>query len=437
MAGILSSISGQFSKSLLLGAVLPVGIFVLLAMILVTPLLPTCWWFWEPLKELGTEWNIIVLVCVVLVSSFVLYALNAPLIRVYEGYPWKSSWIGRWFTSGFKKEFNSLTARKQGMRQLLRYMRKNGEGNSPSYNSILASWNNTERLLHTEFPRSEQTIFPTRLGNIIRSFEDYPRRQYGMDSVVLWPRLVAVADTSFVAGVSDARTSFNFMVNGSALSTLMAAAITFFGLFYAIPLSSVRSTVVWALQIIAFLMLARLCYVGAISRAKWWGAMFRSMFDVYRWDLLKQLGYNVMPATQTEEQQLWTKISQQMIYGFDPESRPTEYAPAPTSVHGIPSTAKLEVTRGVSNVKPYWSATIEIKVCVKNVDAMIVVRRVSITDTVPNDFDYVWNSARAGAHSVSVTGVNPHDFTVEGLHLAPDDQVTLTYSAVARKGWEK
>jgi len=123
MAGILSSISVHFSKSLFLGAVLPVVLFVLSATIFVPALIPVGWWFWARRTELGTEWDgVIILVCVVLISSFVLYALNVPLIRVYEGYPWRNSWIGRWFTSRFKKEFRALKARKQGMRQLLRYM---------------------------------------------------------------------------------------------------------------------------------------------------------------------------------------------------------------------------------------------------------------------------------------------------------------------------
>jgi hypothetical protein len=70
--------------------------------------------------------------------------------------------------------------------------------------------------------------------------------------------------------------------------------------------------------------------------------MVKSAFDLYRWDLLKQLGYERMPKTLAEEEKMWDTISTQMISGYSPTKPPPEYgdtqdsakdtAPATTSM---------------------------------------------------------------------------------------------------------
>jgi len=52
MTSILSSISGQFSKSLILGTLLPVVLFLILGMVFVIPLFPYEWHFLNQLISL-------------------------------------------------------------------------------------------------------------------------------------------------------------------------------------------------------------------------------------------------------------------------------------------------------------------------------------------------------------------------------------------------
>jgi hypothetical protein len=40
----------------------------------------------------------------------VLYNLNIPIIRFYEGYPWQYSWTGDFLVKRRKKEFKRLSA---------------------------------------------------------------------------------------------------------------------------------------------------------------------------------------------------------------------------------------------------------------------------------------------------------------------------------------
>lgn len=38
-------------------------------------------------------------------------------------------------------------------------------------------------------PQQPERSMPSQLGDILRAAEDYPRERYGLDPIVLWPRL--------------------------------------------------------------------------------------------------------------------------------------------------------------------------------------------------------------------------------------------------------
>lgn len=52
--------------------------------------------------------------------------------------------------------------------------------------------NNLMRRLGEEFPDKEEYLLPTPFGNVLRSFEIYPRYMYGFESIDGWGRLLAV-----------------------------------------------------------------------------------------------------------------------------------------------------------------------------------------------------------------------------------------------------
>jgi hypothetical protein len=79
------------------------------------------------------------------------------------------------------------------------------------------------RRLNEEFPIERTSVLPTRLGNVIRSFEDYPERQYGMDGVTLWPRLVAKINKDHATVIEDAKITFDFLLNSAVLSAVLIA----------------------------------------------------------------------------------------------------------------------------------------------------------------------------------------------------------------------
>src|SRR5258708_37349608 len=71
----------------------------------------------------------------------------------------------------------------------------------------------------------ELFVLPTRFGNVIRCFERYSTLAYGMDAIVLWPRLVAKIGSEFAATIDEAKTSLDFMLNCSLLSSFIGLVL--------------------------------------------------------------------------------------------------------------------------------------------------------------------------------------------------------------------
>jgi uncharacterized repeat protein (TIGR01451 family) len=429
MTDILSTISGQFSKSLILGAFLPAAIFVVLGVIFVVPLFPVDSPLLTSLQVLDTQSKLLTILFLTIVLSCLLHNLNIPIIRLYEGYPWKDSWIGQRCTRRYQAKFDAVQARWRGMRTLVYALRAQNPSDRRSP-AIEAEWGRIGRIVDTEFPPYRRMLLPTRVGNVIRSFESYSYRQYGIEAITLWTRLIAKIDKDYAAATDDAKTSFDFTLNSSVLSMILGAAILIVGLCCPSALSLPSLWVRWLFEVIGFGVLAYSFYLCSIPRASAWGAMVKGAFDLYRWDLLEQLGYKRVPVTMKEERALWDDISLQMMYGDSPKVRMAEYAAMHTLARGEPYVVDLEIGRGIS--VPAGDRVVTVTLCVKNVDAQgRTAMNVVVTDTLPDGFDYEWNSACVDNSNVPVVGVNPYQFNIGNLN--PGKEVTLTYRMIFRK----
>jgi hypothetical protein len=71
-------------------------------------------------------------------------------------------------------------------------------------------------------------------------------------------------------------------------------------------------------------------YRGAVSAALVFAEVVRGCFDLYRHDLIKQLGYAI-PASLEDERQLWHNLAQQLTRLGADDERALRYATAPTA----------------------------------------------------------------------------------------------------------
>lgn len=493
MTTILSAISGYFSKSILLGTLLPVIFFVTLSLLFLVPLFPPDLQLLRPLEAIETQWKVLAVTLVTVTLSGLLYNLNMPIISLYEGYPWLNSRIGRRRRRHYARLYTRLDHLRTGLDLLEGAMWEAAEAGgvassppaSPPAGALLRAevvqrlrsmgafpwlledagktpeevWaklieevgkrrTGAYRDVPNAFPNRPDLIMPTRLGNSIRSFEYYSDREYGMDSIQLWPRLVAAINKDYAVHIDDAKFSFDFMLNNSLLCGVLSASLLAAGVAYAAPMSEPRRLLVWLFQVALFAWLAYWLYAMSVSRAAAWGATIKSSFDLYRGDLLKQLGYPDRPRTRQEERALWQDISRQMYIGDRPGGKPREHVdafPRYTGTFARSETADLplKVARGLMGTLSPPGGTTTVVISARN-EGAVAAKNLIITDAPPDGFDLQWltgtvranvfgpQSAPAGTREVRVVGANPYHFEVG--ELGPGHEVVLTYHALKRGG---
>jgi hypothetical protein len=328
MSSIFSAISGHLTRSLVLGTLLPVIMFVVAAVTLFSPMVPTRPPLLTPLYTLEKEWAPWAVVLTTLAITGLLYNLNTPLIRLYEGYVWKDTMLGRWRTRRYRMR---VATAEQTKRRLILMRRALTEKSSPdTRRGLQAELDLVARQLSTQFPGSD-LVLPTRLGNVIRSFEEYPRQQYGISAISLWPRMTAAINKDYAAMIGDAKSTMDFAVNSSFLCTLLAGGLLASMFFRRHEMLAAPSLIIGSLlTVAAFVLLAYSLYLAAIARATEWGIYVKGAFDLYRRDLLKALGYEQQPLTIREERELWQKVSRQIIFGDPVDGEPTPFKVSPS-----------------------------------------------------------------------------------------------------------
>lgn len=154
------------------------------------------------------------------------------------------------------------------------------------------------------------TVKPTRLGNIIDSYNYYAYTRYKIQAELLWPRLQHVIPASYNTAVQDAKVILDFAICMCTLATLYAVLALLAGPWLAFD------PWLWGISAAVALLVARFFYGLSVSAAMQYGDRLRSSFDLFRLDLLKQLGFG-RPSKLSEERETWQKLSQLVVYGTD------------------------------------------------------------------------------------------------------------------------
>lgn len=181
------------------------------------------------------------------------------------------------------------------------------------YEQVITDLDRTDpgyEQIYQRFPPVDlrDMAMPTRVGNILLSAELYPHVRYGIDAVLIWPRLYQVIPDNVRDLLAAARTSMDQLVSLMACGLMFAGAGTVTALillpWYAAPLCFA-----------AGLALAILCYQGLVSACVPYAETVKAAFDVHRQDLLTAIGWHPAPDLRVERYQwaqigaLWYRIS--------------------------------------------------------------------------------------------------------------------------------
>lgn len=192
-----------------------------------------------------------------------------------------------------------------------------GESLSAAYTAIwkkLVDWSDIDtyavRSLRWKFDRAfgpPECLRPTRLGNIIEAYTVYPFVRYGIDPDVFWPHLQCRLTAVLQGPMTTAHTILDFALGTST-----------FAIFYSLlcivggPWLWNDAWFKWILLAGCGVVLARLTYEVAVGVAEQYGDLFRSAFDLHRFEVPLR---RPVPLCHSDETELWEELSQLVVYG--------------------------------------------------------------------------------------------------------------------------
>lgn len=290
----------SFGRSFLLGNLVPVVLFVSANILLVAfgiLTMPQWWIGWQDLGIKYLDHKIAILFLLAVFIALGLQQFRVPLIQLYEGY------FGREWFPLLKRRVSAYERMYIQRIKEIEERRKKGEDTTLM-----------EFTLSREFAH-RGNILPTKLGNIIRAFEYYAHRTYNIDPITGWSRLTAVIPSSYKEEIEKAEVDFNFALNLSFLVAVLGIECFVMAILPGRPLR------IWSFIVsVGCFALSYSLYCSSCSYAQWWGEYARSAFDLYRFDLLKQIGVSVPSQGMTlrEEKGIWARLQEQTFYGADP-----------------------------------------------------------------------------------------------------------------------
>jgi hypothetical protein len=315
-----SDVVSFLAQSFKLAAVIPAFAFAFLHELVIFPHLPQRGLIGQ-VADLDVSGKAIVAGVFSLLIGYTLTIINVPLVRIFEGYPWRWTFFGRLLTDCQQARLEKLekanTAGAVQLRKAIAQLKEEArayEVGHPRRERIYKEWETLEEILGQEerlcaderreyMPSNPAELLPTGLGNTIRAFEDYSWARYGVDAVVLWPRLLpTLTNENYASYVEREKAGFDFPLNMSFLLGVLAFEVAYVGLIYG------ESYLPWLCGAALSVFLSFVFYKVSISGAFNWGITVRVAFDLYRYKLLKALGGRA-PKRFQDEVARWKQMS--------------------------------------------------------------------------------------------------------------------------------
>jgi hypothetical protein len=347
---MLSTLSSLADRNFILGFFLPVAVaaVALLSLFQDVPFVADLWIAAQNADSIVALTS--VLLAIWLLSALLMIA-NVPLYQLLEGY-WGPLAVAKWSKDAVKsatdarKNIRTLEAAATEASDAYNKMEKKVTADAASAEDLKKAKATRDhaqqafdlalRDYQAKFPDPPGAALPTEFGNVIRAFETYPSEVYGAEGITTWLRMAGVVSDSFQKILDSAHAEVDFFVNicflALALAFLAALRLIACLLLWVLPsglsfddafvyCTAIGGCHAW-LDLVAMgaaLVTSRLSYRFAISRARAWGDLVRSAFDLYLPALARKLGYD-LPGTLTDRRRFWKAMNHTFLENrrFDP-----------------------------------------------------------------------------------------------------------------------
>ena len=235
-------------------------------------------------------------------SALIVQRLTTPVLRILEGY-----WPGYLRRLAGKRRQQAVR-RKRDDETAWKQLKRDTEGIEPTADQRARLARLEERRRRR--PVRDSEMLPTRIGNILRAVETRPSHRYGLDAVIVWPRLWLVLPDTARQELAAARSS----VDSSVAAAIWGAGFVSFTwlAWWAAPagLLTVISAVAWWVP----------------ARTEVFADLVEGAYDLYRSSLYQQLRWP-LPENPAAERDIGTQVTEYLLRGSD-KPDPTFTPPA-------------------------------------------------------------------------------------------------------------
>lgn len=269
---------------------------------------------WEPLNQYFSalqngnfSFQLLVILgtlLLTLVLAYLLQVFSHSFVQFWEGYWPKSLW------NLYKNNVSKVNKKWDKLKE---------ERTNAAVNK-LDSYPFLQEKLFYEYPTKEKRLLPTQLGNVLRAAEDYAETTYGMNVVFWWPRLWLILPQDVKQQVDDSLAPIIALLNlATQIGIVSSVGFIYLCMQYTGPWKF-GAFLAASITLIVGLILTLAAYRGAVSQAKVYGILIRSVVDIYRFDLLKVLHQSI-PSNLAEEKRLWENMIK-WVYLIQPKNAP-------------------------------------------------------------------------------------------------------------------
>jgi len=292
------------------------------------------------------QWFIFTIVTVWV--AFSLYSISDWTVRLFEGYFFPKPvqvilvfFLREFWYKGATKYIKALNEIPNIEENILK--------RAPFMEKAFLEYANFGRFA----PVVSSSLLPTRFGNIIYSSEEYPLDRYKIRGLGMWTRLAQVLPVNFRGQLEEKNNQMIFLLNSSLMSYIIGTVsflVGFLRIFFyftlgfaylgarllgitkiASDLNALLQSIAIATSIeylfvgILMLVLGYIFYSFVLPVAEGFGTLVRTAYDLYRFDLLRQLNQEI-PSNDEEEGILWHRLSQLFIAGRNYTVKPLQFS---------------------------------------------------------------------------------------------------------------
>jgi hypothetical protein len=247
-----------------------------------------------------------------------LQPLQFRLVQLLEGYwpTWAPLWVAR------------MGVWAQGRRRDRIADRISAASKSKSVAALIAINERiqvAETQVRERFPDPNR-LLPTALGNALRAAEDRVGQRYGLQSVIIWPRLFRLLPAEVRAALDDEVTQLD--VSARLSVTWSLAGVVSAAILLREP-SALVTNPLWAALVVGVWVLARLSYLSAVESAIAHGSDIEVAIDLYRSLVVDAMR---LPPTlkMSEERRVFRRLCR-LFQTYEPSSEEFYYRTEPAA----------------------------------------------------------------------------------------------------------